>query len=79
MHMHPSPLEEHPRHTPEAAMALLQHMTALVRRQVEDLHELAHSIDGDAEALIHDACVDIQVGCEKLDESLRLLKGDADR
>ncbi len=76
MHMHVSPHEEHPLHSPEAAMALLQHMTQGVRRQVEDLHELAHSIDGDAESLIHDACVDLQVGCEKLDEALRLLKGE---
>jgi hypothetical protein len=76
-HTHPAyPNEQERDAALKDAMALLQHMTQGVRRQVEDLHELAHSIDGDAESLIHDACVDLQVGCEKLDEALRLLKGE---
>lgn len=38
------------------------------------LHELAHSVDGEAQQLLHDAVVDFTLGNEKL-EALRILKG----
>lgn len=76
MHMHVHEHEHHEHHSPEEAVALLQYMIGHNRHHIEELHDLAHSIDGDAESLIHDACVDFQVGCEKLDEALKLLKGE---
>ena len=76
MHMHVHEHEHHEHHSPEEAIALLNYMTQHNRHHIEELHDLAHSIEGDAESLIHDACVDFQLGCEKLDEALKLLKGE---
>ena len=42
----------------------------------EELHELAHSVDGEAQQLLHDAVVDFTLGNEKLEEALRILKGE---
>ena len=42
----------------------------------EELHELAHDVDGEAQQLLHDAVVDFTLGNEKLEEALRILKGE---
>ena len=41
-----------------------------------ELHELAHSVDGEAAQLLHEAVVDLTVSSEKLAEALRILKGE---
>ncbi len=46
------------------------------RHHAEELHELAHSIEGEAAQLLHEAVVDLTVGNEKLAEALRILKGE---
>lgn len=63
-------------HAPEETMALLAYMVQHNRHHAEELHELAHSMDDDAAQLIHDAILDFQLGNEKLDEALKLLKGE---
>ena len=45
------------------------------RHHVDELHELAHSVEGEAAQLLHEV-VDLTVGNEKLAESLRILKGE---
>ena len=45
-------------------------------RDAEELHELAHSVDGEAQQLLHDAVVDFTLGSEKLEDALRILKGE---
>ena len=46
------------------------------RQHAQELHELAHSVDGEAAQLLHEAVVDLTVSSEKLAEALRILKGE---
>ena len=72
--------QEHPHahdvHSPEVTLALLTYMLGHNRHHAEELHELAHSMDDEAAQLIHDAILDFNLGNEKLDEALKLLKGE---
>ncbi len=63
-------------HSPEEALALLKYMADHTRHHNDELHEIAHSLGGNAEELIHAACDDFKAGIEKLDEALRCLKGE---
>ena len=60
----------------QEALALLAYMVQHNRHHAEELHELAHSMDDEAAQLIHDAILDFDLGNEKLDEALKLLKGE---
>ena len=62
--------------TPEEALALLAYMVQHNRHHAEELHELAHSMEDEPAQLIHDAILDFNLGNEKLDEALKLLKGE---
>ena len=64
----------HAQHSPEEALALLAYMVQHNRHHAEELHELAHSVEGEAAQLLHEAVVDLTVGNEKLAEALRILK-----
>lgn len=66
----------HAQHSPEEALALLAYMVQHNRHHAEELHELAHSVEGEAAQLLHEAVVDLTVGNEKLAEALRILKGE---
>ena len=66
----------HAQHSPEEALALLAYMVQHNRHHAEELHELAHSMDDEPAQLIHDAILDFNLGNEKLDEALKLLKGE---
>ena len=72
-HEHP---HVHDVHSPEETLALLTYMLGHNRHHAEELHELAHSMDDEAAQLIHDAILDFNLGNEKLDEALKLLKGE---
>lgn len=74
MHTHPHTEEQGTQVTREEGLALLQYMADHNRHHAEELHDLAHGLGGEAEALIHEACVDFQIGNEKLEQALRLLK-----
>ena len=67
---------EHDHHSPEEALALLAYMVQHNRHHAEELHELAHSMEDEPAQLIHDAILDFNLGNEKLDEALKLLKGE---
>ena len=64
----------HETHSPEEALALLRYMTDHNRHHAEELHELSHSISGEAAQLIHDAVDCFEAGNEKLDKALALLQ-----
>ena len=70
---------EHSHHHHEHAsaaesLALLTYMLGHNRHHAEELHELAHGLDGEAAQLIHDAVIDFEVGNEKLAEALHILQ-----
>ena len=67
---------EHENHSPEETVALLAYMVTHNQHHAEELHELAHSVEGEAAQLLHEAVVDLTVGNEKLAEALRILKGE---
>lgn len=48
-------LTAHDVHSPEETLALLTYMLGHNRHHAEELHELAHSVDGEAQQLLHDA------------------------
>ena len=60
----------------EETVALLAYMVTHNQHHAEELHELAHSVEGEAAQLLHEAVVDLTVGNEKLAEALRILKGE---
>ena len=60
----------HEHHSPEETVA------TRAMHHAEELHELAHSVEGEAAQLLHEAVVDLTVGNEKLAEALRILKGE---
>ena len=61
-------------HSPEEALALLNYMADHTRHHNEELHDIAHSLGGEAEQLISDACSCFAEGIEKLDAALKALK-----
>ena len=64
----------HEVHSPEETVALLTYMVAHNQHHAEELHELAHSVEGEAQQLLHEAVVELTLGNEKLAEALRILK-----
>ena len=56
--------------------AVVGYMADHNRQHAQELHELAHSVDGEAAQLLHEAVVDLTVSSEKLAEALRILKGE---
>ena len=80
-HTHPHPhghTHEHPHGgaSPAEQLALLNYMLGHNRSHTEDLHDLAHSLEGAPGELIHAAVEAYERGNEKLAEALDLLKGE---
>lgn len=74
-HTHDHDHHHHQGHaSPEELLALLTYMLGHNRHHAEELHELAHGMDGEAAQLIHDAVVDFELGNEKLAEALHILQ-----
>lgn len=68
-HNHP-----HAHTSAEESLALLTYMLGHNRHHAEELHDLAHNLDGEASQLIHDAIIDFELGNEKLAEALNILQ-----
>lgn len=66
----------HAQVSPEETLALLEYMLGHNRHHTEDLHALAHNINGEAVDLIHDAVKNYEIGNEKLEQALKTLKGE---
>ena len=60
----------------EERVAMLTYMLGHNQHHAQELHELAHSMEDEPAQLIHDAILDFNLGNEKLDEALKLLKGE---
>ena len=58
----------------EETLALLKYMLDHNRHHADELHELAHGIDGEARELVHAAVIDIENSNDKLARALKLLK-----
>lgn len=70
-HDHP---HTHEHHSPQETLALLGYMVSHNQHHAQELHDLAHSVEGEAQQLLHEALVDLTVSNEKLAEALRILK-----
>ena len=75
MHDHPHP-HTHKEHSPEETLALLAYMIDHNKHHADELHELAHSANDEAAALIHAAVDEFNAGNEKLEKALAILKGE---
>ena len=64
--------------TPEQKAALLNYMVSHNKSHAEELHELAHSLDGEVAELIHEAVELFDQGNEKLAHALEHLKGEGE-
>ena len=76
-HDHEHPHEHHHGHaSSEETLALLTYMLGHNRHHAEELHELAHGVEGEAADLLHSAVADLGSSNEKLARALALLKGE---
>ena len=70
---------DHPHHhevSKEAGedLALLTYMLDHNRHHADELHDLAHELDGEARELVHAAVIDIESSNDKLARALKLIK-----
>lgn len=62
--------------TAEETVALLKYMLEHNRHHADELHDLAHGLDGEARELVHAAVIDLENGNDKLARALKLLNGE---
>lgn len=74
-HNHDHEHHHHDHNSPEETLALLTYMLGHNRHHAQELHELAHSADGEAARLLHEAVAHYEQANEKLERALSLLKG----
>ena len=60
--------------TSEETLALLKYMLDHNRHHADELHDLAHGLDGEARELVHAAVMDIEASNDKLARALKLIK-----
>ena len=76
MHLHDHSHTHDTATTPEQRLALLSYMADHNKSHTDELHELAHDLDEQVAALVHDAVHLYEQGNAKLDEALSMLKGE---
>lgn len=59
--------------TPEETLALLKYMLDHNRHHADELHDMAHGLDGEAKELIHAAVIDLEKGNDKLFRAINIL------
>lgn len=57
----------------DETVALLKYMLDHNRHHADELHDLAHNLDGDAKQLVHAAVIDLESGNDKIAKALNLL------
>ena len=57
----------------EETVALLRYMLNHNRHHADELHDLAHDLDGEARELVHAAVIDIESSNDKLDRALKII------
>ena len=65
---------DHDHVSPEERLALLTYLLGHNRHHAEELHELAHGLDGEASELIHEAVSCIEESNRKIEAALKLLE-----
>ncbi len=60
--------------TSAETVALLSYMLDHNRHHADELHDLAHELDGEARELVHAAVIDIESSNDKLARALKLIK-----
>lgn len=60
--------------TSAETVALLTYMLDHNRHHADELHDLAHELDGEARELVHAAVIDIESSNDKLARALKLIK-----
>lgn len=75
-HDHEHEHHHHEHSSPEETLALLTYMLGHNRHHAQELHELAHGVEGAAAQLLHEAVADLEAGNEKLERALAVLKGE---
>ncbi len=74
-HQHPHDHEHHhDHHSPEETLALLTYMLKHNRHHAEELHELAHGVEGEAAEVLHRAVDALNGSNELLERALTMLK-----
>jgi hypothetical protein len=69
--------EHHHEHSsPEETLALLTYMLGHNRHHAQELHDLAHGVEGEAADLLHGAVDDLGHSNDKLERALAILKGE---
>lgn len=66
----------HDHSSPEETLALLNYMLGHNRHHAQELHELAHGVEGEAARLLHEAVDDLARSNDKLERALAVLKGE---
>lgn len=66
----------HDHSSPEETLALLNYMLGHNRHHAQELHELAHGVEGEAAELLHEAVDDLARSNDKLERALAILKGE---
>ncbi|MDY2626039.1 MAG: hypothetical protein SOV74_06975 [Coriobacteriales bacterium] len=74
MHMHDHDHSHHSATTPEQQLALLSYMVEHNKSHTDELHDLAHALEGEAADLLHEAVSLYDQGNKKLARALELLK-----
>ena len=60
----------------EETVALLRYMLSHNRHHADELHDLAHDLDGEARELVHAAVIDIESSNDKLDRALKIIDAE---
>ena len=69
--------EHHHEHSsPEETLALLTYMLGHNRHHAQELHDLAHGVEGEAADLLQGAVDDLGHSNDKLERALAILKGE---
>lgn len=57
----------------EETAALLKYMLDHNRHHADELHDLAHGLDGEARELVHAAVIDLETANSKMEKALRAM------
>lgn len=60
----------------EEIIALLTYMIDHNKHHADEIHDMAHELNGESAKLLHDAVVLFEEGTQKLESALKLLKGE---
>lgn len=75
-HTHSHPHAHEGNMSAEETLALLEYMAGHNEHHAQELHKIAHNVEGSAAELIHEAVNFMNSGNEKLRAALKIIKGE---